>query len=196
MTTKTRASTQAKTDVRSDFAKADDGRLSTQQVANIAGVKTATLDYWLRTGLVEPSNTETATPGEGVHRRFDLRDVVAVCTIATLRDRGVNVRRLRRVQAALRAYERDFANARLALVTTGPEQPYDVALVSTEAEKAKLATSLLDSPGQTLVTSLELRDVYASSRTAFRKALREKPAIRGRRKGVKYAPKQRKAAAG
>lgn len=172
---------RAKQGSRSDRAKVDDGRISLPQAARIAQLPETTLNGWVVTGLVEPSNVEQVTPGPGNHRRFDVRDLTTILVCAELKASGIHVRKLRRVQAALRGYARDFASARLALVSRDSGEPADVVLVSNEQERAALATSLLDTPGQTLIAALELRPVALRARKAFTAAAKEAPAVRGRR---------------
>lgn len=99
---------------RSDKAKADDGRVSLPQAARIAGLTRSTLNAWIASGFITPTNADHIAPGTGNHRRFDLRDLTAICAAAELRDQGVNVRALRKIQTKLREYDRDIR--RLGLI--------------------------------------------------------------------------------
>lgn len=180
-----------------DKTKAQDGCISLPQAARIAHLPPTTLAQWVTSGLVEPSSAANVTPGIGVHRRFDLRDLTAICVIAELREQGINVRKLRRVQAALRDYGKDFASAKLALIESTPSEPADVVIYSSDRERGQAWTSVEANPGQNIIVQVfELKNVDALSRRSFAKALREKPAVRGRKPGAKSAPNPRKAAAG
>lgn len=166
---------------RSDRKKATDGRISLPQAARIAALPPATLTLWVTSGLVEPSDAVGVSPGRGNHRRFDLRDLTAIVTLAELRAEGVNVRKLRQVQTTLREYGRSFSSARLALVSRGEGVPVDVVMVDSAKAESALATSLVANPGQYLIAAIDLEPVAARAQRAFAKALREAPAIRGRR---------------
>ena len=186
---------------RSDHGKADDGCVSLPQAARIADMRETTLAGWITKGLIEPTNAANIAPGTGVHRRFDLRDLTAICVCAALRAQGVSARAMRKIQGALRAHDRTFANARLALIVPprvqhgGPSHyaPADVAILKGREGLADLAESLLAKPGQYLLADIDLAPVSKRARSEFGKALKEAPAVRGRKKGVQYP---RKAATG
>ncbi|MGH0038106.1 MAG: MerR family transcriptional regulator [Myxococcota bacterium] len=93
----------------------------TAEVVALLGVSRRQLQYWARTGLVEPS---AVTPGG--HRRYAFDDLVALRAAARLIDAGISVQRIRKSLAALRAtlpeVERPLAEC--VLVATG-----DVVLV-------------------------------------------------------------------
>lgn len=180
---------------RPDRLKVDDGRVSLPQSARIAGVPESTLNGWIITGLIEPSIADSVRPGPGNHRRFDVRDLTAICVVAKLRSRGVHLRALRRIQSELRAHDKDFASARLVLVENGENGFVDVAILRSEAARKNLVVSVFDSPGQTILAELELAPVARRVRSEFRSALKEKPAIRGRRPG-RAGPLATKAATG
>ena len=189
---------------RSDKSKANDGMVSLLQAARIARLHATTLATWIKTGLIEPTNAANIAPGTGNHRRFDLKDLTAICVCAALREGGVDVRALRKVQTALRNHDRDFATARLALIVPpkvqkGGTNHYavaDVALLHRKDDFADLAMSLLKKPGQFLLADIELAPVVRRARQQFAKVSKERPAVRGRRKGVKYGPRTKRAATG
>ena len=181
--------TAEKREPQPDKAKGDDGRVSLTQAARIAGMPKTTLSAWVSSGLIEPTNAAFTKPGTGNHRRFDLRDLTAICVTAELRDQGVGVRAMRRIQTELRNYRLNFSSARLALITKPNAEVADVALVRTDAERGRLHVSVHDAPGQFILADIDIAPVYRKAKRALAKALKEKPAVRGRRKGVKYAPK-------
>lgn len=168
---------------RSDKAKANDGRISLPQAARIAGLPQNTLHSWVASDLIEPNNEAHGKPGTGNHRRFDLRDLTAICVCAELRRKNVNVRSMRFIQTRLRELGQNFANARLALVAPNQHATADVAILHGDRDRANLAVSLLDKPGQILIAEIDLAPVARHARSAHRNVLKEKPAVRGRRPG-------------
>jgi len=177
---------------RSDFAKKEDGCISTLQLADIIGIAPNTARTWVKSGLVEPTRYEG---GIGNAARWDLRDTTAMRAIADLRRAGVAMRDVRHVQAQLRKTGDDFASVRLAAVDRG-QRVTDVVLVRGAVERKHLALSLVENPGQTMVAELALAELHRETRKAFAKEAAKPARVRGRRKGVKYAPKQPKAATG
>ena len=80
-------------------------RWSGSEVCQLARCSYRQLDYWCRTGLVEPA---TAARGSGSSRQFDDGDVADVTAITELLRFGLGlslVRRLKDVQAANAAIE-------------------------------------------------------------------------------------------
>ena len=77
-----------------------DGCFETQVICRLAGIKKSTLDYWVRTGLVEP--TVRAEPGHRIPRLWTLEDAVTARAIKGLRDAGCSVARLRKAKNVLR----------------------------------------------------------------------------------------------
>lgn len=151
-------------------------------------MKQSTLDAWIVTGFIEPTNSNQRSPGAGNHRRFNLRDLTAICAAAELRRQGVDVRIMRQIQMRLRAYQLDLASARLALLRNGEDGVTDVVLIeSTESARKKLAISMFNTPGQYLLVELPLAPVARKARSAFKKVRLEKPAIRGTRSGSNRA---------
>ena len=75
--------------------------LSTRQVAQIVGLKYATLDRWLRPergGFLECAE---GAEGRGSRRGFGFLDVLRIDTLARLRRGGVSMQTIRRVLADL-----------------------------------------------------------------------------------------------
>jgi len=75
--------------------------LSTRQVAQVVGLKYATLDRWLRPergGFLECAE---GADGRGSRRGFGFLDVLRIDTLARLRRGGVSMQTIRRVLADL-----------------------------------------------------------------------------------------------
>src|SRR4029453_6946724 len=68
---------------------------------NAAGITYRQLDYWARTGLVEPS-VRSAT-GSGTQRLYSFRDILLLKVIKRLLDAGVSLQQIRAAVAHLRA---------------------------------------------------------------------------------------------
>ncbi len=65
-----------------------------------AGITYRQLDYWARTGLVEPSVREAA--GSGTSRLYSFRDILVLKIVKKLLDAGVSLQNIRTAIAALR----------------------------------------------------------------------------------------------
>jgi DNA-binding transcriptional MerR regulator len=65
-----------------------------------AGITYRQLDYWARTGLVEPS-VRPAT-GSGTHRLYSFRDILVLKVVKRLLDTGVSLQQIRTAVAHLR----------------------------------------------------------------------------------------------
>ncbi|MDP9497662.1 MAG: MerR family transcriptional regulator [Actinomycetota bacterium] len=65
-----------------------------------AGITYRQLDYWARTGLVEPSVREAA--GSGSQRLYSFRDILVLKIVKKLLDAGVSLQNIRTAIAALR----------------------------------------------------------------------------------------------
>ena len=175
--------------MRSDRAKNDDGCISTLQLAAILDISPNTARGWVKSGLVDPTRYEG---GIGNAARWDLRDATAMRAIAYLRRARVPMRDVRYVQRELRKMGEDFASARLAAVDRG-HRIVDVVLIRGAAERKKLALSLVESPGQTIVAEIAMAELHRETRKAFAKEAAKPAKIRGRKKGQKAAQSGRKA---
>ncbi|MEZ4332858.1 MAG: MerR family transcriptional regulator [Myxococcota bacterium] len=93
----------------------------TSEVVALLGLSRRQLQYWSKTGLVEPS---CRTPGG--HHRYDFSDLVALKATKRLIDAGVSVQKIRSSVGALRALLPQVGRplSELVLVATG-----DVVLV-------------------------------------------------------------------
>jgi len=66
----------------------------------VAGISYRQLDYWARTGLVEPS-IKPAT-GSGTHRLYSFRDILVLKVVKRLLDTGVSLQQIRTAVTHLR----------------------------------------------------------------------------------------------
>jgi DNA-binding transcriptional MerR regulator len=80
-------------------------------VVKIVGITYRQLDYWARTGLVEPS-VRKAT-GSGTQRLYSFDDVVRLRVVKRLLDTGVSLQKVRLAVDELRARGRSLADATL-----------------------------------------------------------------------------------
>ena len=77
-----------------------------------AGITYRQLDYWARTGLVEPSIRSAA--GSGSQRLYSFRDIIALKIVKRLLDTGVSLQNIRIAVGYLRARgEADLAGVTL-----------------------------------------------------------------------------------
>jgi DNA-binding transcriptional MerR regulator len=67
-----------------------------------AGISYRQLDYWARTGLVEPSIRGAA--GSGSQRLYSFRDLVVLRVVKSLLEAGVSLQNIRRAIETLRAH--------------------------------------------------------------------------------------------
>ena len=65
-----------------------------------AGITYRQLDYWARTGLVEP--TVRPATGSGTHRLYSFRDILVLKVVKRLLDTGVSLQQIRTAVAQLR----------------------------------------------------------------------------------------------
>ena len=67
---------------------------------NAAGISYRQLDYWARTGLVEP--TVRSATGSGSHRLYGFRDILVLKIVKRLLDAGVSLQNIRSAVKHLR----------------------------------------------------------------------------------------------
>jgi DNA-binding transcriptional MerR regulator len=96
------------------------------QVCSIVGITYRQLDYWARTGLLNPSVSRAR--GSGSQRIYSYLDLVQLKVIKRLLDAGVSLQAARRAIDCLRSSGEDLASANLVindrnsvLVRTGEE---------------------------------------------------------------------------
>ena len=83
------------------------------QVCAIVGITYRQLDYWARTGLLQPSISEAR--GSGSQRRYSYSDLVQLKVIKRLLDSGVSLQAARRAIDCLRSAGEDLAAANLVI---------------------------------------------------------------------------------
>lgn len=66
----------------------------------VAGITYRQLDYWARTGLVEPG--VRAATGSGTQRLYSFRDILVLKVVKRLLDSGVSLQQIRAAVGALR----------------------------------------------------------------------------------------------
>ncbi|HEU0257258.1 MAG TPA: MerR family transcriptional regulator [Microbacteriaceae bacterium] len=80
--------------------------------ARAAGISYRQLDYWARTGLVEPTVREAT--GSGSQRRYGFRDILVLKLVKRLLDTGISLQQIRTAVDQLReAGVRDLAQTTL-----------------------------------------------------------------------------------
>jgi DNA-binding transcriptional MerR regulator len=67
----------------------------------VADISYRQLDYWARTGLVEPSVQNAS--GSGTHRLYSFRDILVLKVVKRLLDTGVSLQQIRAAAEYLRA---------------------------------------------------------------------------------------------
>lgn len=70
------------------------------QVCNLVGITYRQLDYWARTGLIQPS-IQTAQ-GSGTQRRYGFTDIVQLKVVKRLLDAGMSLKKIRTAMGILR----------------------------------------------------------------------------------------------
>jgi DNA-binding transcriptional MerR regulator len=81
-----------------------------------AGITYRQLDYWARTGLVEPS--VRGASGSGTQRLYSFRDILLLKVIKSLLDAGISLQQIRSAVAHLRARGTDDLT-RVTLMSDG-----------------------------------------------------------------------------
>ena len=82
----------------------------------VAGITYRQLDYWARTGLVEPTVREAA--GSGTQRLYSFRDILVLKIVKKLLDAGVSLQNIRTAISTLR--DRGVADlAEITLMSDG-----------------------------------------------------------------------------
>lgn len=99
-----------------DMQVPEDAGYRAPVVAKIVGITYRQLDYWARTGLVEPS-VRSAT-GSGTQRLYGFRDILVLKVVKRLLDTGVSLQQIRQAISHLR--ERGVEDlARITLMSDG-----------------------------------------------------------------------------
>lgn len=83
---------------------------------NVAGITYRQLDYWARTGLVEPTVREAS--GSGTQRLYSFRDILVLKVVKKLLDVGISLQNIRTAIGSLR--DRGVADlAEITLMSDG-----------------------------------------------------------------------------
>jgi DNA-binding transcriptional MerR regulator len=97
-------------------ARGDESGYRPPTACTAAGITYRQLDYWARTGLVEPSIRPAS--GSGTQRLYSFRDVLVLKVVKRLLDTGVSLQNIRAALAHLR--ERGVEDlAQLTLMSDG-----------------------------------------------------------------------------
>jgi DNA-binding transcriptional MerR regulator len=83
------------------------------QVCSLVGITYRQLDYWARTGLIQPS--VQSAQGSGTQRRYSFGDIVQLKVVKRLLDAGMSLKKIRSAMAILR--EQLASNSPLTDVT-------------------------------------------------------------------------------
>ena len=94
----------------------DDAGYGAPTACQAAGITYRQLDYWARTGLVEPSVRPAS--GSGTYRLYSFRDILVLKVVKRLLDTGVSLQNIRAALAHLRERGVDDL-ARLTLMSDG-----------------------------------------------------------------------------
>ena len=81
---------------------ADSDGYRVPEVCKLVGITYRQLDYWARTGLVNPSVREAG--GSGTQRLYSFRDLVQLKVIKKLLDAGVSLQNVRKAVVYLRQH--------------------------------------------------------------------------------------------
>lgn len=88
---------------------------NTKLVSKVTGASPRQMEYWDRTGLVKPSVQPAVS--KGIPRLYSFTDLIQIKTVATLREEGISLQKIRRCIAYLKAHlpeiERPLAELRL-----------------------------------------------------------------------------------
>ncbi|MBT8198047.1 MAG: MerR family transcriptional regulator [Acidimicrobiia bacterium] len=78
----------------------DDDGYRAPQVCNLVGITYRQLDYWARTGLLEPSIQNAS--GSGSQRLYSFTDIVQLKVVKRLLDAGMSLKKIRTAMDILR----------------------------------------------------------------------------------------------
>jgi DNA-binding transcriptional MerR regulator len=84
-----------------DASEADEGGYRGPVACSAAGITYRQLDYWARTGLVEP--TVRPASGSGSQRLYGFRDILVLKVVKRLLDTGISLQQIRAAVTHLRA---------------------------------------------------------------------------------------------
>jgi DNA-binding transcriptional MerR regulator len=101
-------------------ARITEGAFTSGQACRLSGVAYRTLDYWAASGFLPPSAQETE--GKGTWRGYSFTDIVQLRVAKRLREAGISLQGLRKVQQRLRQERNlDAPLAETYLLTNGTD---------------------------------------------------------------------------
>jgi DNA-binding transcriptional MerR regulator len=110
---------------------ADQAGYSGTKAAKLVGISYRQLDYWARTGLIEPSLNPAS--GSGSRRLYSYRDLLELRVVKSLLDAGIKLESVRLAFGYLRdRADVDIASAHLVInggdvmLCTGDDELFDV----------------------------------------------------------------------
>jgi DNA-binding transcriptional MerR regulator len=126
----------------------------TKHVCRITGLTKRQVDYWDRTHFIKPSVSEAA--GYGSTRLYSLRDLVQLAVAKKLKDRGISLRKMRKILSFL---------SKSLFLPPSPAEVRRLRLVSDGESLFRLTdnpTAVLDeSEGYDLVFVIALGEIIA-----------------------------------
>ena len=115
-------------------------QFSAGQTCRLAGVPYRTLDYWATSRFLPPS--AQSAQGKGSFRSYAFRDLVQLRVAKRLRDAGISLQGLRKVQKRLAREEQLEAPFAATYLVTNGQDVFEVK------QGKKEVWSLLQQPGQ------------------------------------------------
>lgn len=139
---------------------------TTAQVKLLTGLSTRQINYFDQTGLLQPSLQPAK--GKGSLRYFSFRDLIALKTIALLRDKGgVSLQAIRKAVDYIQTIEGKELSE-VVLAVTGDD------IVKIEKQNAEqmvnLVTSLVKRPGQLIYLFIDVANITHEIEEALRNA--------------------------
>ena len=127
---------------------------SAVEAAKFAVVPYQTVDYWARTGFIEPS--AAGANGRGSERKYTFDDLIALRVARELRKAGASAQALRTVIGALRAEHHSLAESRFMVVGSDIVMATNCGQVMSVLKKSgQLAFAAFIIDGPKAVTALE-----------------------------------------
>ncbi len=133
------------------------------QVCSIVGITYRQLDYWARTGLLEPSVSRAR--GSGSQRLYSYSDLLQLKVVKRLLDSGVSLQSTRKAIECLRVGGDDLGSANLVIDGS----------TSVLARTGEEIIDLLKG-GQTVLNIVPLRGVVSELEAAITELAAETPA--------------------
>lgn len=137
---------------------------TTTQVRALTGLSTRQINYFDQTGLLQPS-LKSAT-GKGSSRSYSFRDVIALKTIAVLRNKGgVSLQAIRTAVQYIQTIEGKMLSE-VVLAVLGDDI---VKIEKRDTEQMlSLVTSLVKQPGQLIYLFIDIASITEEVERAIR----------------------------